>query len=239
MAQRDLPQNGSERLDSIPALLARNVARNGALPAYREKEFGIWQSWTWAQAADEIQALALGFLSLGLARGDYVAVIGRNRPMHYWSMIAAQMCGAIPVPLYQDANADEMAYVLDHCGARFVICGDQEQVDKVIEVQDRIHHIDQVVYVDKRGMRKYDHSRMNALADVVAEGKAAHNRFDAELDARIMQAANAAAHAGSSAPRRIAANGSSAAGSSTLVPIITSTCGRQSRRWITSRSARW
>ena len=91
MAQRDLPQNGSERLDSIPALLARNVARNGALPAYREKEFGIWQSWTWAQAADEIQALALGFLSLGLARGDYVAVIGRNRPMHYWSMLAAQM----------------------------------------------------------------------------------------------------------------------------------------------------
>ena len=185
MAQRDLPQNGSERLDSIPALLARNVARNGALPAYREKEFGIWQSWTWAQAADEIQALALGFLSLGLARGDYVAVIGRNRPMHYWSMIAAQMCGAIPVPLYQDANADEMAYVLDHCGARFVVCGDQEQVDKVLEVEDRVTCIEQIIYTDKRGMRKYDHTRMNALEDVQAEGRAAHQRLTPELTSRV------------------------------------------------------
>ena len=102
--------------------------------------------------------MALGLLALGLERGDYVAIIGRNRPALYWSMVAAQMCGAIPVPLYQDAVAEEMAYVLDHCGARFVVCGDQEQVDKVIEVQDSVHHIEQVIYLDKRGMRKYDHT---------------------------------------------------------------------------------
>ena len=172
---------------SIPALLARNVQEFGSAPAYREKEFGIWQVWTWSEAAAEIRAIALGFMALGLQRGDHVAVVGRNRPALYWSMVAAQMCGAVPVPLYQDAVADEMAYVLDHCGARFVVCGDQEQVDKVIEVQDRIHHIDQVVYVDKRGMRKYDHSRMNWLHDVVAEGRAAHWRFDAELDERIAE----------------------------------------------------
>lgn len=172
---------------SIPALLARNARVYAAQPAWREKEFGIWQVWTWAEGAAEIRAIALGLMALGLERGDHVAVIGRNRPALYWSMIAAQMCGAVPVPLYQDATGDEMTYVLDHCGARFVVCGDQEQADKVIEVQERLHHIDQVVYVDKRGMRKYDHSRMNALADVVAEGKAAHNRFDAELDARIAE----------------------------------------------------
>ena len=176
-----------EGLNSIPALLARNARDFGNRPAYREKEFGIWQSWTWAEAAEEIRAMALGLLALGLERGDHVAIIGRNRPSLYWSMVAAQMCGAVPVPLYQDSVAEEMAYVLDHCGARFVICGDQEQVDKVIEVQDRIHHIEQVVYVDKRGMRKYDHSRMNALADVVAEGRAAHHRFEAELDARVAE----------------------------------------------------
>ncbi|HSF65731.1 MAG TPA: AMP-binding protein, partial [Paracoccaceae bacterium] len=170
---------------SIPALLARNVARHGALTAYREKEFGIWQSWTWAQAAGEIRAMALGFLALGLNRGDYVAIIGRNRPAMYWSMVAVQMCGAVPVPLYQDAVAEEMAYVLDHCGARFVICGDQEQVDKVLEVQDRLPGIEQIVYLDRRGMRKYDHGAMNAMADVVAEGRAGHYRFDSELDARI------------------------------------------------------
>jgi len=172
-------------LQSIPALLARNAERFGNRPAYREKEFGIWQSWTWAEAATEIRDLALGFLVLGLNRGDHVAIIGRNRPAHYWAMVAAQMCGAVPVPLYQDAVADEMAYVLDHCGARFVVCGDQEQVDKVLEVGARAPSVQHIVYTDKRGMRKYDHSHMNALADVQAEGRAAGQRLGHELDARI------------------------------------------------------
>ena len=169
---------------SIPALLARNVANHGNKPAYREKEFGIWQTWTWAQASDEITAMAMGFLALGLAPGDHVAIIGRNRPQLYWSMVAAQMCGAVPVPLYQDAVAEEMAYVLDHCGSRFVVCGDQEQVDKILEIEGKVPHIEQVIYVDKRGMRKYDHSRMNAMADVIAEGRAGHHRFEAELAKR-------------------------------------------------------
>lgn len=174
-------------LRSIPALLARNAASLGTRPAYREKEFGIWQCWTWSQAQEEIRALALGFLALGLNRGDHVAIIGRNRPAHYWSMVAAQMCGAIPVPLYQDAVASEMAYVLGHSGARFVVCGDQEQVDKVIEAEGEAHTVEQIIYTDKRGMRKYDHSRMNWLKDVQAEGRVAHQRFSAELDARIAE----------------------------------------------------
>jgi long-chain acyl-CoA synthetase len=177
-------------LASIPALLARNVERHGDKPAYREKEFGIWQSWTWKEADAQIRAMAMGFMALGLARGDHVAVIGRNRPQLYWSMVAAQMCGAIPVPLYQDAVAQEMAYVLDHCGARFVVCGDQEQVDKILEVEsewlteDQKPSVEQVIYIDKRGMRKYDHARMNAMADVIAEGRAAHHRFEVELATR-------------------------------------------------------
>ena len=172
-------------LQSIPALLARNATSLGNRPAYREKEFGIWQSWSWSEAAEEIRALALGMLSLNLAPGDHVAVIGRNRPAHYWAMIAAQMCGAVPVPLYQDAVAEEMAYVLNHCGARFVICGDQEQVDKVLDVGDDARSVEQIIYTDKRGMRKYDHTRMNALADVQAEGRAASQRLSPELDRRI------------------------------------------------------
>lgn len=172
-------------LQSVPALLARNATRYAGRTAYREKEFGIWQSWTWAQVAEEVRAMAMGFLALGMERGDHVAIIGRNRPALYWSMVAAQSVGAIPVPLYQDAAAEEMAYVLDHCGARFAVCGDQEQVDKVIEVQGRVSSIEQIMYLDKRGMRKYDHSRMNWLMDVQAEGRAGHHRFEAELDRRL------------------------------------------------------
>ena len=181
MSETDAAAEGQ----SIPALMALNARRYASRPAYREKEFGIWQSWTWAEAHAETRALAMGFLALGLNPGDHVAIVGRNRPALYWSMVAAQMCGAVPVPLYQDAVAEEMDYVLDHAGARFVVCGDQEQVDKVIEVQERLKHIEQVIYVDKRGMRKYDHSRLNALEDVLAEGRAAHHRFEAELAARL------------------------------------------------------
>lgn len=172
-------------LQSVPALLARNVARFGDRPAYREKEYGIWQSWTWTQAADEIRTLAMGLMAQGLAPGDHMAIIGRNRPAHYWGMIAAQMCGAIPVPLYQDAVAEEMAYVLDHCGARFVLCGDQEQVDKVLEVEQATGARARIIYADGRGLRKYDHANMASLADVQAQGRAGAATLAPRLDAMI------------------------------------------------------
>ena len=169
---------------SIPALLARNAAQFPSKPAYREKEYGIWQSWTWSEVSEEIEAMALGLLALGLADGDHVAVIGRNRPALYWSMVAVQKAGAIPVPVYQDSVASEIAYVLDHCGARFVIAGDQEQVDKVMEVQAELPVIEHILYLDPRGMRKYDHAHLHSLSDVQAEGRAARDRLMGELQAR-------------------------------------------------------
>ncbi|MBS9717943.1 AMP-binding protein [Pseudohalocynthiibacter aestuariivivens] len=168
----------------MPALLARNATEFSTSPAYREKEYGIWQSWTWAEAAEEIESLALGFLNLGVNEGDYIAVIGRNRPNLYWSMVAAQMCGAIPVPLYQDANAEEMAYVLGHCGARFVVVADQEQVDKVIEVQEQLHQFEHMIYLDPRGLRKYDHSRLHEYSHIQAQGRAADDEFRPVLEKR-------------------------------------------------------
>jgi len=153
--------------------VARNVARHGAKPAYREKELGIWQVWTWAEAAEEMEALALGFLTLGASPGDHIAIVGRNRPQLYWAMVAAQMAGAVPVPLYQDAAAEEVGYALDHSGARFVVCGDQEQVDKVIETGV---HMDHLVYLDPRGLRKYDHGAMTPYTDLQARGRAEGDR---------------------------------------------------------------
>ena len=169
---------------SIPHLLARNAAQFGDRPAYREKEFGIWQSWTWSQTASEIEALALGLLSLGVAPGDHVAIIGRNRPALYWSMVAVQCIGAVPVPLYQDAVVEEMTYVLEHCGARFVIAGDQEQVDKVLEVKGATTVIEHIVYFDKRGLRKYDHTAMTSLSDVQAQGRNASDEMVKTMQSR-------------------------------------------------------
>jgi len=165
-------------LDTFPKLLARNAGAFAGRDAYREKEFGIWQSWTWAETKSEIDALAMGLIDLGLNEGDHVAVIGRNRPYLYWAMVAAQSCGAIPVPLYNDAVSDEMAYVLEHCTARFVIVEDQEQVDKVLDVQEKVPFIEQIIYVDKRGLRKYDHSHMHAYHDVQVQGRAESERLE-------------------------------------------------------------
>ncbi len=176
--------SGAGGHQSLPALLHRNATQFGDRPAYREKELGIWQSWTWAQTEAEIEALALGLINLGLKQGDFVAIIGRNRPAMYWSMVAIQSVGAVPVPVYQDAVAEEMAYVLEHCGARFVIAADQEQVDKVIEVQGRLHQFEHMIYLDARGLRKYDHSRLHQFSHVQEQGRAAREEFLPELKRR-------------------------------------------------------
>ncbi|WP_096790329.1 AMP-binding protein [Phaeobacter piscinae] len=169
---------------SLPALLERNAAQIGDRQAYREKEFGIWQCWTWSETQKEIEALALGLINLGVNEGDFIAIIGRNRPSLYWAMVAAQSVGAVPVPLYQDAVAEEMSYVLDHCGARFVIAGDQEQVDKVLEVQEQLSNLEQIIYLDPRGMRKYDHHTLHEYAHVQEQGRAARDEWMPDLEAR-------------------------------------------------------
>ncbi len=125
-------------LDTLPKLLLRNASRHADRPAMRHKDFGIWQTWTWAQLRDEVRTFAIGLRKLGLERGDVVAIIGDNRPRLYATFAAVQSLGGIPVPVYQDAVADEMAYVLEHAEARFAVVGDQEQVDKVISIAERL-----------------------------------------------------------------------------------------------------
>ncbi len=178
------PSETAGGLASIPALLQRNAKQFGNKAAYREKEYGIWQRWTWAETEKEIEALALGFINLGVKEGDFIAIIGRNRPHFYWSMVAAQSVGAVPVPLYNDSAAEEMAYVLEHCGARFAVVEDQEQVDKVIEVQDRLHQFEHMIYVDPRGLRKYDHRALHRFSDIQDQGRAAYYELIEELKER-------------------------------------------------------
>lgn len=169
------PVNGDSGLRSVPALLRRNAKTMGQAPAYREKEFGIWQTWSWSQACQQAENLALGLIDLGLDPGDFVAIIGRNRPSLYLSMVAVQMAGGIPVPLYQDAVADEMSYVLQHCGARYVIAGSQEQVDKVLEVQDQLSELKHMLYLDSRGLRKYDHTHLHSYDEILDVGHSKRN----------------------------------------------------------------
>ncbi|MBN8939522.1 MAG: AMP-binding protein [Rhizobiales bacterium] len=158
--------------DTFPKLLALNATRFAARPAMRHKDFGIWHSWSWAEVAREVHDFALGLRELGLARGDKVAIIGRNRPRLYWSMAAIQSWGGVPVPVYSDSVAEEMAYVLEHAETTIAIVEDQEQVDKVLSVSDRLARLSHVIYDEQRGLRDYDHSRMHSFEQVQAIGRA-------------------------------------------------------------------
>lgn len=141
--------------DTFPKLLLENARARGKRLAIREKDLGIWQSWTWAQVAREVRALACGLAARGFRRGDRLAIIGDNRPRLYWSMAAAQCLGGIPVPLYQDAVAQEMIYPLQQAEVRFAVAEDQEQVDKMLEIKDRCPFLEEVLYDDPRGLRNY------------------------------------------------------------------------------------
>ncbi|MEL7215749.1 MAG: AMP-binding protein [Pseudomonadota bacterium] len=171
--------------DTFPKLMAQNAARFGGKPAFRVKEYGIWQSWTWGEAHAQMRHFALALMDLGIGDGDHVAIIGHNRPELYIAMYAVSAAGAVPVPLYQDAVAEEMAYVLDHCGAKLAICQDQEQVDKVMEIQERLPALNQIIYADPRGLRKYDHTHLHNYALLLERGAEMAPGNAADLDARI------------------------------------------------------
>ena len=172
-------------LDTIPRIVAHHAQNGPDSAAFREKEFGIWQSWSWRQTASEIDALALGFLDIGVNAGDHIAIIGRNRPYLYWAMVAAQSVGAIPVPLYQDAVAEEMAYVIEHCSARFIVAQDQEQVDKIIDVKEELSGVEQIIFLDPRGMRKYERALLTEYSVLQAQGRENEAKLRPELDKRL------------------------------------------------------
>jgi long-chain acyl-CoA synthetase len=159
--------------DTFPKLLVRNAQVFGARPAMRHKDLGIWQTWTWAETLDIVRAYAVGLHRLGLTRGETIAIVGANRPRLYWSVMAAQMLGAIPVPVYADAVADELAYVLAHADVRFAAVEDQEQVDKIQSVSERVPKLELMLYDEKRGLRDYDHSRLHSMEDVIEGGRKA------------------------------------------------------------------
>ena len=156
----------SVREDTLSALILKNAKVIGSKTAIREKDLGIWQSWSWAEVAEEVKLLAGGLAAKGYVRGNNLAIIGDNRPRLYWSFAASQSLGGIPVPLYQDAIAEEMIYVFNDAEIEFAIVEDQEQVDKLLEIMPRCSKLRCIIYDDPRGMRHYDHPAVMAYEDV-------------------------------------------------------------------------
>jgi long-chain acyl-CoA synthetase len=157
---------------TLPRLLRRNAEQMAGRPAMREKNRGIWQTYSWAQSYREVRDFALGLAAIGFRRGDKLSVIGDNRPRLYWAQLAAQCLGGIAVPVYQDSIAAELAYVLDHAETRVVVAEDQEQVDKVLSLRERLPHLELIVYDDPRGIGDYDLDLLKSFDEMQAAGRA-------------------------------------------------------------------
>jgi long-chain acyl-CoA synthetase len=172
---------------TFPRLLLQHAQTRPNKPAFREKDLGIWQTWSWAQVNAEVRALACGLAAQGFKRGMNLAIIGDNRPRLYWAMAAAQCLGGVPVPLYQDAPAADMAYVLDNAEITFAVVEDQEQVDKLFEIKTYYPNIQHITFDDERGMRHYTQPELISYAKLQEIGRAfdqAHpDFFMAEVNA--------------------------------------------------------
>ncbi len=159
--------------DTFPKLLLRNAVRFADRPAMRQKDLGIWQAWTWREMRDEIKAFAIGLTKLGVKSGDKIAIVGDNRPRLYWTMCAAQSLGAIPIPVYQDSVAEEMAFVLEHAGATCAVVENQEQVDKILEIRETYKAIKHIIYDEDRGLKNYNVTGLYSFEDVQDQSRAA------------------------------------------------------------------
>jgi long-chain acyl-CoA synthetase len=162
--------------DTLPKLLARHAKERPRLSGMREKELGIWHSYDWRECQRQVRDLALGLAALGFKRGDKLSVLGDNRARLYWAQLATQALGGISVPLYQDSIASELEHVLSHAEVSVVVAEDQEQVDKIFSLRDRLPALRLVIYEDPRGMSAYEESILKSYAEVQAGGRA----FDKE-----------------------------------------------------------
>jgi len=139
--------------------------------AIRQKEFGIWQEFTWQDSSEQMRDLCLGLVSLGLQRGDRVCIVGDNDRQHLWADLAIMSAGATTVGIFTDSIPNEIEYVVTHSESTFVFAKDQEQCDKFLEIKEKIPQVKAVIYWDPRGMWGYDDPWLLSYESVQALGK--------------------------------------------------------------------
>ncbi|MEO3432514.1 long-chain fatty acid--CoA ligase [Inquilinus sp. CAU 1745] len=180
-----LPDTG--RFDTLPKLLAHNAERWPDGIALREKDLGIWRSITWRGYHERAGIFACAMAALGIGKGDVVGLIGDNRPDWVTGEVAAHGAGAMSLGIYRDALDDEVAYLISYADVAMVMAEDEEQIDKLLGLGDRIPSVRHIVYSDPRGMRKYDDPRLIDLRDFMKLGedalKAEPGRYDSMVAA--------------------------------------------------------
>ena len=180
--------SGNGDAGTFPQLFLENVSKFGnKRTSIREKEYGIWQSYSWQQAWEHVCDFANGLAALGFQRGDRICIVGDNRPKLYWAMLAAQCLGGVPVPLYQDSIEKELQFIVQHAEARFALAEDQEQADKLISIKPDCPQLKYVVYEDPRGMRNYPQEHLLSFERVCESGRAFAQEHAGYLEQELAQ----------------------------------------------------
>ena len=160
-----------DQADTYPKLLRLNAREHGEAIALREKDLGLWRPFTWNDYQARVRDFALGLLEMGLKRGEVVGIIGDNRPDWVAAEIATHAIGGLSLGLYRDVLDEEAAYLLNYGEARLVFAEDEEQVDKLLSLAERVPHLKHIIYSDPRGMRKYDDPRLLEADRLAAMGR--------------------------------------------------------------------
>jgi long-chain acyl-CoA synthetase len=171
--------------DTFPKLLAYNAERWPDEVAIREKEYGIWNEFTWRDYQDTVERFALGLRTLGVARAEVVGIIGGNRPEWVQCEVATHAVGALSLGIYQDSLNEEVQYLINYAEVRVVMCEDEEQVDKILEISEHCPCVRHIIYHDPRGMRKYDDPRLISQQELMQRGDELR-REDPQLYRRLI-----------------------------------------------------
>ena len=173
-------------VNTLPQLLKRNFERWGETEvAFRDKDYGIWNEYTWKDVYENVKYFSLGLISLGLRPGERAAVIGDNEPQWYWASFSIQAAQGITVALFTDAIPDEIQYIVDHSDSKFIVARDQEQVDKLLAVWDKLPKVEKVIWWYSKGMRKYEQPFIMSYEDVIELGKKYEENHPAAFDENI------------------------------------------------------
>jgi long-chain acyl-CoA synthetase len=163
---------------TFPQILATQAQRWGSnRVAIREKAYGIWEAYTWYDYLNYVKQVALGFLSLGLKRGEYIGIIMDNHPEWLFSELGAHAIGAHTLNLYTSSVTKELTFGLGRIQAAYVVAQDQEQVDKLLEARQELSHVRRIIYIDRTGMRHYQEDPwLLSFAELLNMGKGAEQK---------------------------------------------------------------
>ena len=181
-------------MDTFPDLFLQQTKTRKSDPAFRNKRYGLWQTWTWEEAESFVREVACGLAAKGIKPNEKIAIIGNNIPQLYFGMIATQCLGAVSVPIHPDSNSEELISYLNNCEAKFTMVQDQQQVDGCYEIKEQCPHFEEMVYSDGRGMQEYTSSRLHSFDQLREAGKkfaSDHPKFFEDITGNIKEDADA------------------------------------------------